>query len=45
VEDLRHAKIITLWKSFRAMALKLYDEKSQKLVSFRKSRRLMKDYS
>jgi len=42
VEDVRHVNIITLWKSFHAMALKLYDEKSQKLISFRKSRQLNK---
>jgi acyl-lipid omega-6 desaturase (Delta-12 desaturase) len=45
VEDMRHATTITFWRSFRAMALKLYDEKSQRLVSFRTSRKLMKNYS
>jgi omega-6 fatty acid desaturase (delta-12 desaturase) len=42
VEDVQDVNVITIWKSFHSMALKLYDEKSKKLVTYRKAKQLSK---
>ena len=38
--DLAQAQRLTIWESFRSVKLHLWDEKLQKLMSFREARRL-----
>jgi acyl-lipid omega-6 desaturase (Delta-12 desaturase) len=40
VEEVRQTTVIGIRKSLRSMALKLYDENTQKIVSFRKARQM-----
>lgn len=42
IEDLHKVNIITIRKSLRSMILKLYDEDTKKLVSYKRSRELLK---